>query len=213
MNKSAAITNCQKVISTKELADMLKVDVKTIQRTVDSLDINVERYGKSHTMMFNQEQATAIKIELQNHSKVAKNSYDTLSISNDIEMMIIQQKLNAYQSQIIKELEAANQVMLPKAEFYDDYCDSTNLSEIGLLGEKTGVGKHNIFKILKADKVIIEKWVDGIKYYEASYQYEKYFKSVPPPFETPDGKKLNRDKLMLTQEGMIYFSKKYKDNF
>lgn len=76
-------------------------------------------------------------------------------------------------------------------------------------GEKTGIGKQNIFKVLKVDKVILEKCGDGIKYYEAYFAYKKYFKSIPSPFETPDGRKLNRDKLMLTQEEMIYFTKKY----
>ncbi|MGF7108233.1 phage antirepressor KilAC domain-containing protein [Treponema pedis] len=60
-------------ITTKELADMLGVDIKTIQRAVISLGMNVERKGKSHTMTFNETQATAIKIELQNHSHEVKN--------------------------------------------------------------------------------------------------------------------------------------------
>ncbi|WP_024469292.1 phage antirepressor KilAC domain-containing protein [Treponema pedis] len=59
--------------TTKELADMLGVDIKTIQRAVISLGMNVERKGKSHTMTFNETQATAIKIELQNHSHEVKN--------------------------------------------------------------------------------------------------------------------------------------------
>lgn len=99
--------------------------------------------------------------------------------------------------------------MKPKAEFYDNYCAAENLSEIELLGEKTGVGKRNIFKILVGDKVIQPKFVDGIKFYQAYADYEKYFRSVPSPFELPDGTKKNRDKLMLTQEGMIYFQERY----
>lgn len=99
--------------------------------------------------------------------------------------------------------------MKPKAEFYDNYCAAENLSEIELLGEKTGVGKRNIFKILVGDKVIQPKFVDGIKFYQAYADYEKYFRSIPSPFELPDGTKKNRDKLMLTQEGMIYFQERY----
>ena len=114
-------------------------------------------------------------------------------------------------NKILEEKKQQIALMQPKVDFYDNYCNAENLSEIGLLGEKTGIGKKNIFKVLKADKVILEKWVDNIKYYEAYYQYEKYFKSIPAPFETPDGTKLNRDKLMLTQSGMIYFTKKYKE--
>lgn len=199
----------EKLITTKELAESLGVDIKTIQRTVESLDMNVERKGKSHTMVFTEIQATAIKVELQNHSKIAQNGFTTMTISNDVEMLAISQRLAEYQNRRIAELTALNQTMLPKAEFYDNYCSSENLSEIELLGEKTGVGKKNIFKVLTADKVIQPKFVDGIKFYQAYAQYEKYFKSIPVPFELPDGTKKNRDKLMLTQEGMIHFQKKY----
>jgi hypothetical protein len=69
----------KKTITTKDLADNLGVDVKTIQRAVDSLDLNIERVGSSHTMIFNEAQATAVKIELQNHTKIARNGYDRQS--------------------------------------------------------------------------------------------------------------------------------------
>lgn len=160
-------------------------------------------------LVVNELQATAIKMELQNHSKVALNGFKTYEISNDIEMLEVSRRLAEYQNRRIEELMAQNQKMLPKAEFYDEYYDSSNLSEIELLGEKTGIGKKNIFKVLTADNVIQKKYVDGIKFYQAYAYYEKFFKSIPVPFSMPDGSKKNRDKLMLTQEGMIYFQKKY----
>ena len=71
-------------------------------------DNNVEKVssGGRPSMMFNEKQATAIKIELQNHSKLARNGFDTLTISNDLEMMVMQQKLQVYQAMRIKELSA-----------------------------------------------------------------------------------------------------------
>lgn len=38
-----------------------------------------------------------------------------------------------------------------------------------------------------------------------------FFKRIPVPFEKPNGSQLSRDKLMLTQEGVAYFVKRYKD--
>lgn len=131
----------------------------------------------------------------------------------------LEQAWNTPEAVMARALQLANKtletykdkvaLMEPKAEFYDEYCDSTNLSEIELLGEKTGIGKGNIFKVLTADKVIQPKFVDGVKFYQAYAYYERYFKSIPRPYQLPDGTKKNRDKLMLTQEGMIYFQKKY----
>ena len=49
-------------MTTKEVAAVLGVDVRTIQRAVDSLDINVERAGSSHTMLFDEYEVTKIKL-------------------------------------------------------------------------------------------------------------------------------------------------------
>ena len=82
----ASLTEC--TVTTKELAGNLGVDVKTVQRASaklfdpSTLMTRVINGGKSQ--VFNKAQATAIKIELQNHSKVARNGFDTLSISNDL---------------------------------------------------------------------------------------------------------------------------------
>lgn len=63
-------------MTTRELANTLGVDVKTIQRTAEKLfDMNVVKSvssGGRPSWCFDEEQATAIKIELQNHSEVAK---------------------------------------------------------------------------------------------------------------------------------------------
>lgn len=62
----------EKMMTTKELAETLGVDVRTIQRTSEKLyDINVVKSvsnGGRPTKIFTEAQATAIKIELQNHS-------------------------------------------------------------------------------------------------------------------------------------------------
>ena len=58
------------VMTTKELADVLGVDPRTVRRAAGSLDMNVQREGSSHGMLFNEAQATAVKLELQNHSRV-----------------------------------------------------------------------------------------------------------------------------------------------
>ena len=44
-------------MSTKEVADILGVDVKTVQRAALSLDMDVERSGSSHTMLFDEQQS------------------------------------------------------------------------------------------------------------------------------------------------------------
>ena len=102
----------EKTMTTRELAEALGVDVRTIQRTSAKLfDIDVVKsvsYGGRPTQVFNEAQATAIKIELQNHSKIAQNGYNTLTITNDLEAWELQKRLDAYKDRRIAELTAEN---------------------------------------------------------------------------------------------------------
>ena len=108
MNKEIAKTNQRafeftresetQLVTTKELAEMLGVTPRSIQITVEELAKNnsqvfreIQRNSQGG-YLFNEVQATAIKIELQNHTKIAKNGFDTLTISNDLEMIAIQQR-------------------------------------------------------------------------------------------------------------------------
>lgn len=140
----------QELITTKELAESLGVDVKTIQRTVDSLDMNVERYGRSHSMMFNKAQATAIKIELQNHSKVARNGFDTMTVSNDLEMLVLQKKLSDYQSMRIEQLTAELEQAKPKLEIFNTICNSESLKSVDTVASNLGYGKNKFFALMRA---------------------------------------------------------------
>jgi len=104
-----------------------------------------------------------------------------------------------------KQLEIAR----PKAEYFDNYCNSENLEEIGHLGKVTGIGEQKIFKRLLADGIIKVRYsTDGIKSYDPCYGYEKYFKSIPVTFTT-NNHTYSRDKLMLTHKGFVYFNAKY----
>ena len=103
----------EKLVTTKELAEELGVDKSTITRTLETMPdlvANLQQAqinGKSG-YIFNVAQATAVKVALQNKSRIAKNGFDTLTISNDLEMMLMQQRLNEYQSRRIAELQAEN---------------------------------------------------------------------------------------------------------
>lgn len=70
------IENKEKLITTKELAQMLSVSVDTVQNSVKKLAENNRQVfcsikrNKQGGYLFTETQATAIKLELQNHSKV-----------------------------------------------------------------------------------------------------------------------------------------------
>lgn len=143
----------EKTITTKDLAKALGVDVKTIQRASTKLfDINVVKSvskGGRPTQVFSEEQATAIKIELQNHSKIAKNGFDTLSISNDLEMLVIQKKLDAYKDQRIAELEAENKKLLPDAESWRAFAEKSGNYCVTNIAKCLKLNRNKIFYYLQ----------------------------------------------------------------
>lgn len=213
----------EKTVTTKELAEMLGVDVRTVQRASEKLfDTNVVKSistGGRPTQVFTEAQATAIKIELQNHTKVAKSGFDTLTISNDLEMLLMQQRLNEYQSRRIAELQAENEaqkqklaIAEPKAKWYDEFVDASNLVEIGVVGkhlEKYGLGAKKIFERLKADKIIYERIEGSVKTYLNYFRYKPYFATKNCYYEKPDGKRVAYTKLMFTAAGVEWAESKY----
>ena len=104
----------EELVTTRELAQMLGVDVKTIQRTsarlFDSSTLMSKVINGGKSQAFTKAQATAIKIELQNHSKIAKNGFDTLTVSNDLEGELLVKRAMAYQDQKIRELQRRTEV-------------------------------------------------------------------------------------------------------
>lgn len=223
VNSISLSVEVPETLTTKQLANSLGVSVDTIQSVVKKLAENNRQVfetlkrNSQGGYLFTEAQATAIKIELQNHSKVAKNGFDTLSVSNDLEGELLVQRAMAYQELKIKELqqraEKAEQKVIeqkPKVDWYDNVADSSNLTEIGTVGKMTNIGSQKIFKALRADKIIYQKTdSDGITYDVPFYDYEKYFKTVPEPFIKGD-KKCVRNKLLFTQAGVIWATNKYK---
>lgn len=201
-------TTEEKKVTTKELSEILNVDVKTIQRAVDSLDMNVERIGSSHTMVFTESQATAIKIELQNHSKVSRNGFNTMSINNDLEMMLVQKKLTEYQNIRIEQLQAQIENLAPKAEIAETLIESDSLQDLQTVA--VTIGLKNIFKVLSADKILEKKKSeDGRDYYKPYAEYSQYFEVKNKPWIDDYGKSHSRPRVFVNTRGLAWLARRY----
>ena len=207
MNELSLVTDLksEKTVTTKELAESLGVDVKTIQRAVDSLDIDVERVGSSHTMVFNEAQATAIKIELQNHSKIAQNGFNTLTINNDVEMLILQKRLTEYQDRRIAELTQIVEQQKPKAEFYDCVTgskDTVDMKECAKVINFRGWGRNKIFELLR-QKSVLDR---------SNQPYQRYcdmqdFRIIESKYVLPTGEVKISLKTVVYQKGLDFIRK------
>lgn len=147
----------EKTMTTRELAGVLGVDVKTIQRTASklfdpsTLMSRVINGGKSQ--VFNEAQATAIKIELQNHSKIAQNGFNTFTITNDLEAWELQKRLDAYKDRRIAELTAENaeqKAIIDRIE-NGKGCYSINQTAKAL---KLPYGNIKLFEVLRNEGIL-----------------------------------------------------------
>lgn len=192
----------EKTMTTKELADAFGVGLTTVKNAVEKLRQNIGEV-KTNTQggyLFTEKQATAIKIELQNHSKIANNGYNTLSISNDLECFELQKRLDVYKDKRIAELQSQVATLKPQAQIANDFIDRNHLTNFR--------DASNILKIKQSDfmKILAEKYVykNSIGEYRCYAEYEKYFSLRP--FQK--GIEKTGQQLMLTLDGLEFFKNK-----
>lgn len=186
------------LMSTKELASVLGVDVKTIQRTADSLDMNVERYGRSHSMMFTEAQATAIKLELANHSKV-----NSLTPKTELEKELIIQQALQLQQEKITVLQSQLLEAKPKIDFYDDFVEIKNSQTVKDVAKLFGYSQNQFFELLRAEGFIFKFSTSPIQKYLDSGIFEVKEKT----FFMGDKEK-SYSQTFITPKGITYLSKK-----
>lgn len=80
------------LITTKQLASILDVDTTTITRAVEKLDAVLHPVQRSNQggYLFNEEQATLIKKEIQGHHNLATRQIDSVSTEAEENALIVQ---------------------------------------------------------------------------------------------------------------------------
>lgn len=197
-NLSPALGAVNKM-TTKEVADVLGVDVKTIQRAVESLDMNVERSGSSHTMLFSEAEVTAIKLEIENHSKV-----NALTPKTNLEKQLIIQQAMQIQAEMITELQNKVSKLEPAANFAYQLCSSKDTIEIGECAKvlNKNIGRNRLFEFLRTNNVLQSNNIPYQKYIDAGY-----FRVIESKYVTPNGETKISLKTVVFQKGVAYINK------
>ena len=200
----------EKLISVKELAEILNVSERTIERTIKKLPTVLSPLLRNNQggYLFNEKQVTLIKQEIQSHHNLQSRRID--NVSTDYEMELMTQKVLAYNMQREQELRKQLEEQKQIVNYYNQFLNSNNYIDIGLLGKITGIGAKKIFQHLLYDKIIYQKYEksSGLKYYVPFYNYEKYFHLTAEAINIKGNNK-STFKLQLMPKGFVYFSKKY----
>lgn len=133
--QAAEAERTEKAVTTKELAEVLGVDVKTVNNTIERLlgstfqksEIKTVAKGGRPTKVFTEEQATLIKQEIQKHHNLASRQIDTVSteyeenqtIANAIETLQVQEN-DGIQSVSARELYKGLQIKLRFSQWWEN---------------------------------------------------------------------------------------------
>ena len=206
----ASVLGVKQKMTTKEVADILRVDVKTVQRAALSLDMDVERSGSSHTMLFDEAQVTAIKLEIENHSKV-----NALTPKTNLERQLIIQQAMQIQAEMIEELQNKVSRLEPAANFAYQLCSSKDTIEIGECAKvlNKNIGRNRLFEFLRNSNVLQSNNIRNSNVLQSNnIPYQKYidagyFRVIESKYVTPNGETKISLKTVVFQKGVAYINK------
>lgn len=188
-----------KKMTTNQVAEALGVDSRTIRRTVESLDMHVQREGSSHTMLFDEYEVTKIKLELENHSKV-----NALSPKTNLEKQLIIQQAMKYQAEMIEELQNKVAKLEPAATFAYQICSSKDAIDIGSCAKvlNRNIGRNNLFEFLRYKKILQQDNIPYQKFIDSGY-----FRVIETKYTIPSGETKISFKTLVLQKGVAYINK------
>jgi phage antirepressor YoqD-like protein len=192
-------------VTTKELAETLGVEKRTINETVQRLlsgnvlsHLETKSVRGGNTWVFNEEQATIIKQEIQKHHNLATRQID--GVTTDYEMELMTQKVLAYHAQKAAEyksrMEIAENALTRIADGRG--CYSMNQTAKAL---KLPYGNIKLYERLRSE---------GILNADNSPRQEQinagHFKVVVKHINDKIG---NKPVTLTTSKGLVYLARKF----
>ena len=202
----------RKLMTGKELAEVLGVSKDTINATVERLDVDgvLRRVDIARNTqggyLFSEYQATVIKQEIQKHHNLANRQIDNVSTAAEEDQMIAQ-ALTILQRRIQdanKEIEK----LKPAAEFAYQICSSKDAIDIGNCAKvlNRNIGRNNLFEFLRNKKILQSDNIPYQKYIDSGY-----FRVIETKYTIPSGETKISLKTLVLQKGVAYINKLLKE--
>ena len=202
----------RKLVTGKELAEVLGVSKDTINATVERLDVDgvLRRVDIARNTqggyLFSEYQATVIKQEIQKHHNLANRQIDNVSTEAEEDQMIAQ-ALTILQRRIQdanKEIEK----LKPAAEFAYQICSSKDAIDIGNCAKvlNRNIGRNNLFEFLRNKKILQSDNIPYQKYIDSGY-----FRVIETKYTIPSGETKISLKTLVLQKGVAYINKLLKE--
>ena len=194
----------EKTMTIKEVAEIFNVSEDTILRKVKEYFPGIVRNGK--TTYLSELQITKIKIELEKNYSINLRNGQELPVT-DLEMLLLSKKVDLWKDQKITELQKENEIMKPKALFYDavtDSKDAIEMKNVAKVINHRGYGRNNLFEFLRSNNIL-----DKNNQPYQQYIDREYFRVVETKYEVNGDIKINL-KTLVFQKGIDFIIKLLK---
>ena len=149
----------KRVMTTQELAAAFNVSEKTVIRAAENkgVDSTVAPFetngGIQYKRVFNEQEATAIKQEIQSHHNLQSRQIDSVSTEVE-ENEIILQAQNILVNRI-KELKDQLTEQAPKVDLYNKALDCKGSKSMGDVAKILNVGRNKLFAFLRNKNILM----------------------------------------------------------
>jgi len=186
----------ERTMTVSEVAEVLNLDERTIQRTIKKLATRLSGVKNSQGgYLLNELDVTEVKLELEKKFEV----------KTELEQLRIIAQAQQFMTDMIERLSEQNDEMRPKAEFYDQVTDSTDAIDMGTASKVLnipGYGRNSLFKELRDQGILQE---NNMPY--QTYIDRGYFRTIEQKFTKPDGSTNINIKTVVYQKGLDYIRK------
>lgn len=203
MNELSLFNNQEKTMTTKELADVLGVDVDTINNTVKKLgfsEIHRKSTGGRPTKVFTEQQATIIKQEIEKHHNLTNRKID--NVSTEMEVML---KIQEGYALAVQKMQEYKQRAEQAESVVTRIADSSGLKTIKETADILGYGEKNYFAMLRGMGILFRD--NGVNLPKRGYIESGYFEVKEEPYEK-NGKTYLYSRVYVTAKGLLWLEKK-----
>jgi len=156
----------EKTMTIKELAEVLNLDVRTIQLKVKELFPDIVK-EKVKTYL-NEYQVTSIKLACEKK----------FAVKTELEKELLIHQAMIYQQEKINILQLEIEKMKPKAVSYDIFISSKGLHDMDEVAKLFGTGRNRLFKLLRDNNYLKTNNVPYQQFIDAGY-FEVKEKVIP----------------------------------
>jgi phage antirepressor YoqD-like protein len=198
--------NNEKFMTVKEVAKILNVDERTVQRHAKEMFPEIIQNGKQ--TFLNEINVTAIKLKIERSGRNDLGNVAELPKTDLVKEKIIFQAWQ-FMNEKIERLEKESLILKPKAIFYDQVTGSTDtidMREVASVLNIEGLGRNKLFAFLRSKKILDK---DNQPYRQ--FIDSGYFRVIESKYENAGEIKISF-KTVVFQKGLDYILKKLKED-